>query len=275
MNEKEQLHSYSKQAAQETANGNACSPFSIDYPEQPGTPLEFKKPLGTGSNVWPTTPTTYGYSTTCVRLDPLEEWFRTVANRDRFMHISHTFTHYELNNATYSDALKEIQFNQAWLQQVGFAAGRFSANALIPPAITGLHNGDVLRAWKDAGLTNCVGDNTRPPLRNQQNSMYAYKTTVAADGYEGFNVIPRWATRIYYNCDTPGKSLVDHDKTMLTSMQSAPPKSGLIRLPALELSRISSPWSDKTLCATSSVSITMGLCSIRPIFGPKASRPFQ
>lgn len=187
-----------------TANGErTCAPGPIDYEPREDTALEFKKPLGTGTNVWPTTPARYGWSNTCARLDPLWVWFNTAANRDRFMHLSHTFTHYELNNATYSDALKEIQFNQAWLQQIGFTAGQFSANSLIPPAITGLHNGDVLRAWKDAGLTNCVGDNTRVPLRNAQNPMWPYTTTVAADGYAGFNVVPRWATRIYYNCDTP------------------------------------------------------------------------
>lgn len=135
-----------------------CAPGSIQYDDQPATPLEFKKPLGTGRNYWPLTPTVYGYSTTCSQLDPLYNWWRTSANQARFMHISHTFTHLTLNNATYSDALKEIQFNQAWLQQIGFASGRFTPNGLIPPAITGLHNGDVLQAWTNAGLRNCVGD---------------------------------------------------------------------------------------------------------------------
>lgn len=135
-----------------------CAPGSIEYDEVPDTPLEFKKPLGSGTNRWPTSPTVYGYSRACSQTDPLYNWWASASNRDRFMHISHTFTHLELNNATYSDALKEIQFNQAWLQQIGFTAGRFTANGLIPPAITGLHNGDVLRAWTDAGLQNCVGD---------------------------------------------------------------------------------------------------------------------
>jgi hypothetical protein len=187
-------------------DSSSCNPGPIDYDSPPDTPLEFKKPLGTGTNIWPPTAGNYPYSSTCLRVDALAQWFQNANNRDKFMHLSHTFTHYELNNATYSDTLKEIQWNQAWLQQVGLAAGRFSANALIPPAITGLHNGDALRAWKDAGLTNCVGDNTRPVLRNQQNQMYLYKTTEASDGFAGFNVIPRYATRIYYNCDTSGMS---------------------------------------------------------------------
>lgn len=185
-------------------NGDTiCAPGPIEYDTIIDTPLEFKKPLGSGTNMWPATPTKYAYSAQCVDLDPLKTWFSTAANRDKFAHLSHTYSHMELNNATYSDASKEIQFNQAWASAVGFATAKYwSPNGLVPPAITGLHNGDVLKAWKDNGLTNCVGDNTRLPLRNTQNDMYPYITTFAADGFDGFQVNPRWATRIYYNCDT-------------------------------------------------------------------------
>jgi len=54
-----------------------------------------------------------------------------------------------------------------WLTQVGIAAAsKFSPNGLVPPAITGLRNGDALKAWYDNGITNAVGDNTRPGLLN-------------------------------------------------------------------------------------------------------------
>ena len=192
------------QAEKLDSAGSTCVQRSIQYPSIPSTDPEFKKPLGTGTNKWPATPTSYSYSVACSNLDPLTNWLATPSNRDTFAHVSHTFTHEYLNNATYSDALKEIQFNQAWFSQVGISsATRFTSNGLIPPAITGIHNGDVLRAWHDAGLTNCVGDNTRPLIRNAQNDMWPYITTVAADGYAGFQVNPRWSTRIYYDCDTP------------------------------------------------------------------------
>lgn len=191
--------------AQTAANGGTiCAPGSIEYDTILDTPLEYQKPLGSGTNMWPATPTAYGYTAQCNNLDPLKTWFSTAANRDQFAHLSHTYTHMELNNATYSDAVKEIKFNQAWLSAVGLADAKyFSANGLIPPAITGLHNGDVLKAWRDSGLTNCVGDNTRPLLRNPNNDMYPYITNFASNGYDGFQVNPRWATRIYYNCDSP------------------------------------------------------------------------
>ena len=83
--------------------GNQCGIGPIEYDEQIDTPLEFKKPLGTGKNLWPSTPTTYPYTTTCTNLDPLKVWFAKAANRDVFAHVSHTFTHEDQNNATYFD----------------------------------------------------------------------------------------------------------------------------------------------------------------------------
>jgi len=125
------------------------------------------KPLGTGTNLWPSTPANYPYTTACTNLDALKTWWATPSNRDAFAHVSHTFTHEDENNATYFDIHREISWNQAWLTQTGIAAAsKFSPKGLVPPAITGLHNGDALRAWVELGITNVVGDNTRPVLMN-------------------------------------------------------------------------------------------------------------
>ncbi|KAJ9652490.1 hypothetical protein H2201_009218, partial [Coniosporium apollinis] len=197
-------------AAVETAEGQStCRPNeAIDYPEQIDTPLEFQKPLGTGTNIWPNSPKTYTWSSECAKLDTLMQWFSTTMNRDAFAHVSHTFTHMALNNATYADTAKEIQFNKAWMQQIGIsAAARFSGAGLVPPAITGTHNGDAIKAWMDNGIKHIVGDNTRPPLMNPESSFWPLTSTVAGNGYAGLNIIPRWATTIYYNCDTPDCTL--------------------------------------------------------------------
>jgi hypothetical protein len=170
------------------------------------TAAEFKKPLGTGTNRWPSTPTSYTWTTDCTSRDPLMTWWQS--NLDSFGHLSHTFTHEAQDNATYSDIYKEISFNQAWLKQVGIdQADRFTANGIIPPAITGLHNGDALQAWYDNGITNCVGDNTRSALLNSENAMWPYFTVVSTDGFDGMQVNPRWSTRIYYDCCTPACTL--------------------------------------------------------------------
>lgn len=186
------------------AGWDACNGGGIEYDSPPDTEMEFKKPLGTGTDLWPNNPTVYDWTTDCTKLDPLSVWIKEPSNRDKFAHMSHTFTHMEQNNATYEDVYKEISFNQAWLKQSGIDQAKyFTDNGIIPPAITGLHNGDALRAWWENGITNCVGDNTRPVLLNPQNDMWPYFTNVASDGFDGMQVNPRWATRIYYNCDTP------------------------------------------------------------------------
>jgi hypothetical protein len=143
-------------------------------------------------------------------LDALKTWFATTSNLNAFAHVSHTFTHEDQNNATYFDIYREISWNQAWLAQVGISkATKFSPKGLIPPAITGLHNGDALKAWLDNGIVNCVGDNTRPVLMNQVNEMWPLITTVAANGYAGVQINPRWATRVYYNCDLPACTVLE------------------------------------------------------------------
>ncbi|KAH6986696.1 hypothetical protein EDB80DRAFT_590019 [Ilyonectria destructans] len=182
-----------------------CNPdYAVDYTSPVDTPLEFMKPPGTGTNLWPPEFQTYGWQKTCASLDDFASWFLNTDNLNKFAHVSHTFTHLELNNATYADAKREIQFNQAWMAQMGIdKANRFSANALIPPGITGLHNADVIKAWMDSGIFHVVGDNTRPVLRNQDNKYWPLISTVASNGYDGLTIVPRFSTTIYYNCDTP------------------------------------------------------------------------
>ncbi|KAF1999707.1 hypothetical protein P154DRAFT_535215 [Amniculicola lignicola CBS 123094] len=184
------------------SSDSACTPGPI-FTGYDATDAEWEKPLGTGVTMWPTTPTNYTYTSTCLVKDTLSQWFQTASNRALFYHLSHTYTHMHLNNATYGDVYKEISFNQKWLAATGLSSGTFSPKALIPPAITGLHNGDALQAMYDLGLRNAVGDNARPALRNQQNPMWPYITNTGTDGFNGFQIIPRWPLRIYWNCDSP------------------------------------------------------------------------
>lgn len=189
-------------ATDQTAGQTLCSPnYAVNYNSPPTTALEFQKPIGSGADLWPETWVTYNWSLQCAEVDTVASWFNK--NPNVFAGISHTFSHEELDNATYNDARREIQFNIAWLKQIGLWNGnKFSPNGIIPPAITGLHNGDAIKAWMDNGIQYVVGDNTRPVLRNSNNTFYPLITTVAGNGYAGLTVIPRWATTIYYNCDT-------------------------------------------------------------------------
>lgn len=147
---------------------NKCSPDSgIEYLDTTDPPLEFIKPLGTGTDIWPDNITEYQWSLECSQLDPLLVFWQNKTNLNSFFHLSHTFSHENENNATYSDIVKEITWNQKWLDLVGIsAADNFSPKGIIPPAITGLHNGDALRAWSDNGIKWVTGDRTRPVLTN-------------------------------------------------------------------------------------------------------------
>lgn len=192
--------------ATDTPEGKVkCDPArAVVFTMPPATPLEFKKPLGSGANNWPDALQTYGWSSACTDLGNFTAWFRNPDNLNAFSHVSHTFSHEELNNATYADALRETQFNQAWMKQVGIdQAARFSPNALIPPAITGVKNGDAIRAWADSGIKFIVGDNTRPTLRNAKSKYWPLATTVETNGYDGVWIVPRYTTTIYFNCDQP------------------------------------------------------------------------
>jgi hypothetical protein len=134
--------------------------------DEPPDNLEFMKPLGTGNNRWPADPV-FGWTSDCIFLDPLAQWLANTSNRDAIGLVSHTFTHEELDNSTYHDAIREISFNLIFAELLNITnSPKFSGSGLIPPAITGLHNGDVLRAWSDNGLWNAIGDNTRDVLRN-------------------------------------------------------------------------------------------------------------
>jgi hypothetical protein len=181
--------------------GNCNPDTAIYYDDQPITPLEFIKPTGTGINYWPTTPILYQWSLQCLLDDPLAKWWNSATNRDKFMHISHTFTHLDLDNSTYSDTTKEISWNVDWLKQIGiYNAKWFSPNGIIPPAITGLHNGDAIKAWSDNGIHHVVGDNTRPVLTSPDNEYWPLVSNVSENGFAGLTIMPRWSTTIFYDC---------------------------------------------------------------------------
>jgi hypothetical protein len=199
---------------QAVTGDTGCDPNDAiwyDYP--PSTDLEFQKPLESGVDLWPTTPSSYSWSLACAKYDSLANWFTSPENRDAFAHVSHTFTHLPQNNITYSDAEKEITFNQAWLKQIGIdQGGKFSPKSLIPPAITGIHNGDAIRAWVTNGITSAVGDNSRPVLCSP-NEHWPLISTTSGNGYAGLTIVPRWPTTIYWNCDLPACTLQEWKDT--------------------------------------------------------------
>ena len=61
----------------------------------------------------------------------------------------------------------------------------------------------------DNGIRYVVGDNTRAPLKNPDSEFWPLITTEEGNGHAGLVVVPRWATTIYYNCDTADCTLTE------------------------------------------------------------------
>jgi hypothetical protein len=201
-------------ASSNDPSGTCADAMGFNDPIGPATNAEFKKPLGTGVSSWPQGQT-YVWTKQCTLLDPLANYVQNTAKRDAFAWISHTFTHEALDNATFYDVNKEITFNQQHASILGLSnSPRWSKAGLIPPAITGLHNGDALNAFWTNGLVHGVGDNTRPLLRNPFNTHLPLITTIAASNFAGFTIIPRWATRIYYNWYLPVQTAINSSGNM-------------------------------------------------------------
>lgn len=180
----------------DTAN---CAPsLYIPDPIGPSQNAEWLKPVGTGVSMWPNI--SYTWSQECILSDPLASFFQTTSNRDAVAWVSHTFTHETLENATYFDTNLEMSFNLLHAELLGLtSAAQWSNKTFIPPSISGMHNGDALKAFMDNGVMGGVGDSTRPALLNPNNSHWPLITTVEGNGYAGYTIIPRWATRVYYN----------------------------------------------------------------------------
>jgi hypothetical protein len=85
---------------------------------------------------------------------------------------------------------------------------------MVTPQISGLRNGDALSALKQYGGINCaVGDNTWPFLgAKPDNPHQLLYTTAAVNGFDGFQIIPRFATEIYFNCSTPAQNVALYNK---------------------------------------------------------------
>lgn len=180
---------------------------NVDDPIGPNVDVEWTKPLGSGTDKWPENVTLsngYVWSKTCILMDPLAEYFQNPTNLNGFGWISHTFTHEDLENSTYYDTNLQMDFNYHHAQVLGITnANMWSNYTFIPPGISGMHNGDALHAFMDNGIIGGVGDSTRPALVNQINSHWPLVTTVEENGYAGYTIFPRWATRIYYNVYAP------------------------------------------------------------------------
>jgi len=67
----------------------------------------------------------------------------------------------------------------------------WSRSCMVTPAITGLYNGEAIRAMLDQQVICCVGDNTHPDLMPPI-PYHGWYTTAEKNGYAGLFVMPRY-----------------------------------------------------------------------------------
>ncbi|KAJ3411846.1 hypothetical protein HDV05_001635 [Chytridiales sp. JEL 0842] len=192
----------------ESGKATPVTPLFLPDKYLEGVDINFVKPLGTGMTVWPGTNLTQFNVTSITKLvptfkkyDPLYNFF--YSNASQFYMSSHTFTHEILNNCSYSDAYNELTTNQNFAKaSLWMGKAYWSNRTMVTTGISGIWNGDAIRAMFDAGIVSIVGDTSRPNIGNDTSIHWPFITTQESSNYAGLTVVPRSPSTIYYNCST-------------------------------------------------------------------------
>jgi hypothetical protein len=135
--------------------------------------------------------------------DALEN--RARAQQAEFKWINHTYTHQNLDAVSYEIARREVGENVRSAAALGFF--RFSGQSLVTPEISGLSNGDAMRALFDAGVRYVVSDTSRPEgLPASPNTGIRNPIRLA------ILEIPRRPTNLFYNVSTPSEWVGEYNE---------------------------------------------------------------
>ncbi|ORX80162.1 hypothetical protein BCR32DRAFT_327791 [Anaeromyces robustus] len=142
--------------------------------------------------------------------DKLYDYFaQNPEAQDNFYWLTHTFSHHNLNSASFHDADVEISYNVKMADDPYLGMYKrpcFSQHSIVCPEISGMHNGHTLEAFKKNTVYYGVGDNSRPDL-NPDNFYFPLVTNKTTSNFDGFYVIPRQPTEMYWDCSLPEQIL--------------------------------------------------------------------
>jgi len=170
-----------------------------------GKPRDYVMPLSEeGSHKYPEQIDSDWYDA-ALRKDELYDFFaKNPENQDNFYWLTHTFSHHNLDYASYHDADIEISLNIKLADDPYLGMYKrdcFSPHSIVCPEISGLHNGHTLKAFTDNAVTYGVGDTSRRDL-DPDNWYYPLITNQTTSNFDGFFIIPRQPTEIYWDCST-------------------------------------------------------------------------
>jgi len=171
---------------------------------------EWVKKPGTGDQRWPHP--NYKFSKQQLNTfekDPVYKYFyHNVTAQKEFFWSSHTFTHENLDELHETDVDNEIRLNIEMAKHLGLLdTDYWSGSSIVTPQISGLHNKEALDVFVKYGIQSATGDLSRDALCNHENPYLPYYTTMESSNFEGFPVIPRTPTEVYYFCSTREENL--------------------------------------------------------------------
>jgi hypothetical protein len=141
-----------------------------------------------------------------LKKDTLYDYFaKNPETQQDFFWLTHTFSHENLDYASKFDVENEIGLNikmanTNYLDM--YEKEWFSQNSIVCPEISGLHNGHCLEAFHEYNVFYGVGDTSRADITNMTNPYIPMMTTMETSNFEGFMVIPRQPTQVYWDIDT-------------------------------------------------------------------------
>jgi len=166
---------------------------------------EWVKEPGTGDQRWPHPDFQFNDEQIATfKLDPIYNYLKNNETiQKEFFWSSHTFTHENLDELHTSDVDNEIRLNIEMAKYLGLLDTEYwSTNSIITPQISGLHNKDALEVFLKYGIESATGDLSRNAITNLENPYLPFYTTMEGSNFEGFPIIPRTPTEIYYFCST-------------------------------------------------------------------------
>jgi hypothetical protein len=175
------------------------------------TEYDYKKPLDVeGSTRWAETFDDDWDDSVLQSNDPLYKYFKDHDHQDDFYWLTHTFSHQKLDFASYRDTDLEMKENIKMSKEpyLGmYDRDCYSQHSIVTPEISGLHNGDALRALTDNQVYYAVGDVSRTDL-SPANFYLPFISNMTSSNFDGFLAIPRQPPQIYWDCSTIEENLL-------------------------------------------------------------------
>jgi len=122
----------------------------------------------------------------------------------QFPWINHTYTHENLDNASYAVAFNEIRRNQQTAVTMGFS--HFDPATLVTPDISGLSSPEAMGAAYDAGIRYVVTDTSRAGMDNP-----TPQAGILNWVEPGILMIPRRPVNLFYNVSNPSEWTTEYN----------------------------------------------------------------